>query len=496
MIKQSFFRYILFVSTLLLGLTACSNDVDEILPSASQGQVCFQFKKIKTWGITQLEEMRTVKLILERDGVEHETASLSLSGTEELISTRPYILEQGIYKVISYKVYDKGANMLLDVELDENNVFEVKAGGISEFALEIKIKETIINHTVKNSLFAICVEAFGTDSANWPPTWRNANPMKEWKGLEFEEDDYGNLISLIGLTLDESFAPLKRLPSSIKNLQTLEHLIIRDNALEELPSEIGEMYITMLTIINTNLSTFPASMSKLDLHGVLLQGNKLTTYPEFIATQKNLNVLHLIDENISEIPAMIATNTKLRSLVLRDLQLSSLPDVFDQLFRVSTLDISGNKNITSLPASIQPLQFGNQLSYLHGLNAKNCGFTQIPQEVISSKFVQLNLSGNPLTSVSKADIEAMTKLDCLELNNISFTSFPVLEKESMRMLSLINTGLTPADVDRSGMPNLYSVYSDSEGNTWKHDFLFFTQEQYDAIFASNLAPHSKTDLLK
>ncbi|MGL5318703.1 MAG: leucine-rich repeat domain-containing protein, partial [Bacteroidales bacterium] len=241
---------------------------------------------------------------------------------------------------------------------------------------------------------------------------------------------------------------------------------------------------------------FPTSMSKLDLHGVLLQGNKLTTYPEFIATQKNLNVLHLIDENISEIPATIATNTKLRSLVLRDLQLSSLPDVFDQLFRISTLDISGNKNITSLPASIQPLQFGNQLSYLHGLYAKNCGFTQIPQEVISSKFVQLNLSGNPLTSVSKADIEAMTKLDCLELNDIPFTSFPVVEKENMRMLSLINTGLTPADVDRTGMPNLYSVFTNSEGITSTYDFLFFTQEQYDAIFASNLAPHSLKDLLK
>ncbi|MGL5317934.1 MAG: hypothetical protein ACRC9Q_04475, partial [Bacteroidales bacterium] len=196
MIKQSFFKYILFVSTLLFGLTACSNDVDEILPSASQGQVRFQFKKIKTWGITELEEMSTVKLVLERDGVRHTTTSLSLSGTADSMSTSPYILEQGIYKVREYKTFDKGANMLLDVELDENNVFEVHAGAISEFALEIKIKETIINHTVKNSLFAICIEAFGPDSANWPPTWRNANPMNEWKGLEFEVDDYGNLISL------------------------------------------------------------------------------------------------------------------------------------------------------------------------------------------------------------------------------------------------------------------------------------------------------------
>lgn len=488
MIKQSFFKYFLLVSTFILGLTACSNDTDDIMPGSSQGQVRFQFKKITTWGISELQEMKSIKLVLAKDGERIVTPSLSLNGTADSLSADLFILEQGPYKVIEYKTFGADASLLLDVELDDKNEFEVKAGAVTDFSLQVKIKETIIQNNVRNSLFAICVEAFGPDSANWPPTWRNANPLKNWENLEFETDDYDNITALVALTLDKTFAPLKKLPSSIANLPTLENLIITDIALEELPENMGDTYITGLTIRNTNLKSFPASMRKLDLHGILLDGNKLTEYPEFLSTQKNLNLVHIYNEAITEIPASIAQNEMLSSLNLCNLQLTSLPDVFDRLFRISILNVSGNKGLSQLPATIKEAQFGNQGSYLRGIFAKDCGFTQIPAEVITPKFLQLDFSGNPIKSISKEEIEAMTNLYSLELNNVALTSFPKLEKESMRMLSLINTGLTPADVDRTGMPNLYSVQQGNDGATYTYDFLFFTQEQFDAIFGSNLFP--------
>lgn len=496
MIKHSFLKYFLFVSTIILGLTACSNDTDDIMPGASQGQVRFQFMKITTWGVSELQEMKSIKLVLVKDGERVITPSLSLSGTPDSLSADLFILEQGPYKVIEYKTFGADASMLLDVELDENNEFVIEAGSTTEFSLQVKIKETIIQNNVRNALFAICKEAFGPDSANWPPTWRNANPLKNWENIEFEFDMYDNISALVGLTLDKTFAPLKKLPSSIVNLPTLESLIICDNALEELPENMGDSYITGLTIRNTNLSSFPASMSKLDLHGILLDGNKLTEYPSFLHTQKNLNLVHIYNEAITEIPAEIAQSQFLRSLNLCNLQITSLPDVFDRLFRISTLNISGNKGLTQLPSTIKPIQFGNQESYMRGLYANNCGFTSIPDEVISSKFLQLDFSGNPIQSIDKAAIESITNLYCLELNDIRFSSFPKLDMPGMRMLSLINTGLTAADVDRSGMPNLYSVHQGNDGLTYTYDFLFFTQEQYDAIFGSNLGIDLKAELLK
>ena len=496
MINQSLFRYILFVSTFILGLTACSNDTDDIMPGATQGQIRFQFKKITTWGISDLQEMKSIKLVLTKDGERIITPSLTLSGSSDSLSTDLFILEQGSYEVVEYKTFAADASLLLDVELEDNKEFIIKAGNILDFSLQVKIKETIIQNNVRNSLFAICIEAFGPDSANWPPTWRNANPLKNWENIEFETDDYDNITALVSITLDKTFAPLKRLPSSIVNLPTLENLIITDNALEELPANIGESYITGLTIRNTNLSSFPASMSKLDLHGILLDGNKLTEYPKFLTSQKNLNLLHIYNEAITEIPAEIAQNGRLRSLNLCNLQLTSLPDVFDQLFRISILDISGNKGLKTLPATIKVLQFGNQSSYLRGIYAKDCGFTQLPAEVISAKLRQIDFSGNPITSINKEDIESMTNLDCLQLNDMNLSSFPKLNKENMRMLSLINTGLTSADVDRTGMPNLYSVQHGNDGVTYTYDFLFFKQEQYDAIFGSNLGIDLKAELLK
>lgn len=496
MINQSLFRYILFVSTFILGLTACSNDTDDIMPGATQGQIRFQFKKITTWGISDLQEMKSIKLVLTKDGERIITPSLTLSGSSDSLSTDLFILEQGSYEVVEYKTFAADASLLLDVELEDNKEFIIKAGNILDFSLQVKIKETIIQNNVRNSLFAICIEAFGPDSANWPPTWRNANPLKNWENIEFETDDYDNITALVSITLDKTFAPLKRLPSSIVNLPTLENLIITDNALEELPANIGESYITGLTIRNTNLSSFPASMSKLDLHGILLDGNKLTEYPKFLTSQKNLNLLHIYNEAITEIPAEIAQNGMLRSLNLCNLQLTSLPDVFDQLFRISILDISGNKGLETLPATIKVLQFGNQSSYLRGIYAKDCGFTQLPAEVISAKLRQIDFSGNPITSINKEDIESMTNLDCLQLNDMNLSSFPKLNKENMRMLSLINTGLTAADVDRTGMPNLYSVQHGNDGVTYTYDFLFFKQEQYDAIFGSNLGIDLKAELLK
>lgn len=469
--KYTLLRVVSIFILILFGHTSCSNDFSDVGLDQENGTIQFHFLKISTWGINSLDEIKTVKITLERQGEMQNLPSLSLSGSIDSLSTELYSLPQGVYSVVAYKAFAKNASLLLDVELDENNLFEIKTGEATNFVMPIKIKEIISTSNIKNSLFAICKEAFGPDSIGWPATWRESNPLQNWENIEFEYDQYDNISAVVGLTLDHQFAPLKRLPSSVVNILTLEQLTIRDNAVEELPENIGESYIVDLKIINTKLSKFPKSMENLDLHSILLKGNNIVDFPEFICAQKNLNTLQIYNEAISSIPESIKNVTGLTSLVLRDLKLDKLPNVFDKLFKISTLDIAGNPNITSLPSTIKESVFGNQSSYLRAVFAQRCGFTELPEALISSKFVSINLADNKITEIKKSDLESMTSLSDFMLDRNPLTVFPQVNSSSIMLLSLIDCGLNESDVDCSGLTSLNDRY------------LFFTQEKYDEVFA-------------
>ncbi|MGL5786984.1 MAG: leucine-rich repeat domain-containing protein, partial [Bacteroidales bacterium] len=441
--------------------------------------------------IKDLQDIASVKITLEKDGERIVLPSLAMTGTSDSLSTATVFVNAGAYRLVSYKAFDNAANLISNCEPDKNNTFVVEASVTTDFVMPINVKTILAPNNLRSSLYAICTEAFGSDSTLWPSTWNANTEWVKWEGLEFELDEYDNPMYLVALTLDKNFAPMKKLASSIVNIPTLENLIICDNALEELPENFGVSKIGGLMIRNTNLKALPESMRKMDLKSVFLENNALTSFPEVICVQPDMRMLDIINENITEIPASIGNLDQITWLRISGTQITALPDVFDQLFRISTLDISNNKNLAVLPATLKMVNYGNQSSYMRGVYAGRCAFTSFPDALISPKYRQIDLSGNPITSINKEDIESMTNLDCLQLNDMNLSSFPKLDKENMRMLSLINTGLTAADVDRSGMPNLYSVHNGNDGITYTYDFLFFTQEQFDAIFGSNIGPELK-----
>ncbi|MGL4292807.1 MAG: leucine-rich repeat domain-containing protein [Bacteroidales bacterium] len=475
-------KILMFISILFLAVS-CKDDDSVLKMKDGEGRMTFSFIRINGYSITDLTEIATVKITLEKDGIRTTLPSLQMSGMKDSISSDPYFLQEGNYRIVKYLTYDHTAALIAETIPTKDNTFSVVAAESEDFIMPIVVHDKIDKNNLLNTLYAICTEAFGEDRSLWPPSWNTDTELKDWKHLEFAEYEDGSIAYVEGLILDSAFAPMKKLSPAVVNLAGVKSLIIRDNALEVLPENFGALNIESLQISNTNLSTFPESSERLELYSVLLDGNKFTSIPEFLYDQKELRVLHVRNEMISEIPNDIANLVKLTSLNLNNLQITSIPDVFDALYRISTLDVSGNKLLSTLPASITPDHFGNQSSYLRAIHANGCAFTAIPQEVLTPKFQNLMFSNNQITSLNKEDLEKLVNMHTLYLSGNKLSSFPVLEMPSLRMLVLIGCGLTPEQVNREGMPNLYT--SSVDGNTgeeFQYDFLFFTQDHFDSIF--------------
>ncbi|MFS3037665.1 leucine-rich repeat domain-containing protein [Bacteroides nordii] len=464
---------------LLVLISACKeDDKDALLPN--QGEICFQFTKITTYTLADLDDIATVKIVLEKDGVKIELPSCPLTGNTELLSTEKVRLEEGHYKLLSYRAFGKDANLIenLDITLTEDNEFDVKVGELQEYILPVKVK-TVVDPTnnYTNVLFAICKEVLGDDRSKWPPSWDVEETLDTWAGLSFETDDYGNLLYITDLDIDgdgnlPEFKHMKKLSRAIINFPSMTGLHISNCDLEELPDNIGESRIASIYIENTNFSTFPKSFRDMKkLNDLTLINNKVTELPESIGEIKTLRTIDVINEKVSKIPANIVNLTELVSLRFINTEISELPDVFDQLYKISTLDMRNNKNLKSLPPSIANTVIGEEgnrtRKYLRGMLLDGCSFTSIPKEVQHENMQLLSMADNQIQSVTKEELEKMPNLHSLILDGNKLPSFPAMKSDKLLMLSLINCGLKAADIDRSNLPNLR--------------FLFMTQEEYDAV---------------
>lgn len=480
---NSLYRFLLLSCCVVFLTTSCEDEADKTTMGPNQGEMVFSFIRLNGYAVSELNEIASLKITLEKEGMLRTLPSLPVAGTADSVSTQGVYLEEGNYRIVSYKAFDASASMILDIEPEQDNEFIVNAGMKEYFLMPIEVNNKIDPNNILNTLHSICLEAFGEDRSLWPATWNRDTDLQDWENLEFEYLDDGSIAYITGITLDKKFAPMKKLSPAIVNFPTLRSLVIRDNALEELPANIGKTNIEVLQISNTNLSTLPESFADMHLYGLLLDGNKFTEVPAPVFALSGMRDLTIRNEAITEIPAEIAKLGLLRALNLNGLQITELPDVFDSLYRITTLNISNNKSLTSLPASIGERKFGEQASYLHAVYADGCAFTSIPQELISPKFYTLDLSNNPISSISKMDLESMTNLETLYLSGIRFASFPALNMPSMRMLVLIDCGLSAEQVDRTGMPKLDVTIKDGNtGKEYRYDYLFLTQEHYDSYF--------------
>lgn len=486
-------------------LSSCDKEDNDRL-SPTQGEISFQFILTKTYGfslrrpytLNDLSEIGSVIVTIEKDGVAQTLPSLQVKGNEEVVST-PYIaLEAGEYKLLSYRAFDKNAALIdvLDITLERNNDFVITAGEKCEYELPTKVKQVLSGDNYFNSLYALCLEVLGEDKTKWPKSWDFDGGVIDdtWAGLEFEIDDYGDPVSINGLVIDGApkydynkegeytnlalteFKQMKKLPAAIANLSSLVNLTIRNCDLEELPAEIVKMNLITLHIENTNLSRFPDEMADMKhLINIYLLNNKFTEFPEVLTEIDDIYHFNMVNEQITSMPESIRNWTELSNFVITGSQISSIPDVFDDVYQMSILDFSNNKNLSTLPPSLASAQVpyeggGYTRKSIRGIYLDGCAFTEIPKEIQRADICELSMSDNLITHIDKEEIESMPDLNTLILDRNPLDGFPRIESENLGFLSLIDCGLTKEDVDVSGLTNLSPYY------------LFFTQEDYNATF--------------
>lgn len=493
---------LLILSITLPVFYACqSKEEVELYDPQTQGRVSFELVRHSVYLIDDLTEARTIKITLACGGDTITLPSLELKGSDDMIATPFVPLSRGVYTLLSYRCFDLQGDLIedLDITVTKDNVFEVTPGEDISLSLPVEVKKVLTTSNLYNSLRGICLEILGEDESLWPKSWdfESGEITIDWAGLEFDTDANSNPTDVIGLVIDgkpdyilnsdtwenilvslPEFHDMKVLPACVTNLTGLQSVVVRNCLMEQLPAEMQYSFIETLTINNTLLSDMPEEMGRMkQLKSVELSGNRLRTFPECLTNVASMEVFSIEDEAITEVPASIAQwGEHLVSLRIVGTQIKQLPDVFDRLWHVSMLDFSRNAQLAQLPATIGlekiPYGEGENYSYsgITGLDLHGCAFTSIPAPVQRGGIRYLNLADNRLTSVSAQQLETMKDLETLILDGNALQSFPRLTNPRLQMLSLIGTGLTREQVDLSGLPSLNPRY------------VFFTQQEYDAIF--------------
>lgn len=470
-----------------LTFTSCSNDAEVGLPDG-YGTVTFELIRYNVYGtVTSLTDARTIKVVVvDNKGKKTELPSLDFNGNEDLMKTTAYPLPAGHYVVQSYRCFDINGDLIesLDVTMYQENEFDVTAGKNTDMGLTVQVKTPLTISNVYNALYGLCLEVIGSDKSKWPKSWDfdGEGIDGSWAGLEFEWDVATNTPSeLIGLVIngDEEyiinsdtweeelvslpeFKHMKKLPGCVANLTKLDGITIMNCDMEEIDPELQHSPITSLTIMNTRLKRIPTELGNLrELCDVWIEGNDLEEFPTPLTQCKNMYAFVLKDEpKVTSVPEEISNWTKnLISLNISGTGITSLPDVFDKLYRVSTLELEDNPNLSTLPASIGleniPYSAGGYTpTGITGVILDGCGFTSIPDAVKRPRILTLSMCRNRLTSVQKADFDAMPDLESLYLDDNSFTSFPALTNPKLSYFSLMRCGLHKSDVNIDGLPSL------------------------------------------
>lgn len=448
-IKEILLLCLFFCAAVFSG---CSDDKDETLPlPQGQGEAQFKFVRNSVYTISTLEDMVRLKITLEKDGKRIILPTIDLTGDKDSLSTAAIRLENGTYKVVKYISYNNKGAQVQEAYLDEDNTLEVVHGQINTFYFPISIHFTYVDNLLRNKLFGICREVFGSDSVNWPKTWRIENEdLLTWENLEFEVDDYGNPTYLATIIFDKKFAGMKKMPEAVAQLTTLEGVQVMDlPEFEELPDGIYLSGISSITIINTSFKEFPKKMEEMtNLLSLTVINSKLKEIPARLAKLKTLRDVELNGNEINIFPAELATGwQELVMLRICNTKLTSLPSNVFGMKKVSTFDLRNNPQLSSLPED-RP-----ENTHMRALILDGCSFTTLPK-IANGKLCTLSMANNKLTSLSSTNVNALSSLlTSLILDDNQLNSFPKMESESLIELSLNNCGLSTLP-DLSGLPSL------------------------------------------
>ncbi|KAG0458609.1 hypothetical protein HPP92_021737 [Vanilla planifolia] len=266
-------------------------------------------------------------------------------------------------------------------------------------------------------------------------------------------DGIGVLKKLVRLDFLQNKISL--IPSSISGCCSLAEFYMGNNLLLSLPVELGELSrLGTLDLHSNQLTEFPVEACKLHLSVLDLSNNSLSSLPPEIGTMVSLRKLLLIGNPLRAIRSslisgptpsllkylrsrlssneeagtgsscypmednLIAKAARMslssRDLCLSGLGLTTIPSTIWETNEVAKVDLSRNA-ISELPDMLRTCS-SLQVLILSGNN-----ITQWPGEIFSSlsNLSCLKLDNNPLSKIPIGGLEALSKLEILDLSGIS-----------------------------------------------------------------------------
>ncbi|KAL3739309.1 hypothetical protein ACJRO7_020681 [Eucalyptus globulus] len=243
------------------------------------------------------------------------------------------------------------------------------------------------------------------------------------EAIESPPESIGSLKSLTVLRIEQTPS---RKPHSIGNLAKVKSLILPHQEHQKLPDSIGQLESLLeLNVQYLKISELPHSIGNLERSKVLRIWNSyLEKLPNSIRRLQSLVKLDLRDSRIESLPDCIGNLKKLKVLNLYDSCISELPKTIGMLENLEELDASSEHLVGEIPNEIGALsslkyldlcngRFSglpttiNQLTNLQRLNLWHCNSIQQLPELPKS-LKFLTLTSNSLTTIP----------DCLNLTNL------------------------------------------------------------------------------
>jgi leucine-rich repeat protein SHOC2 len=249
-----------------------------------------------------------------------------------------------------------------------------------------------------------------------------------------------SIINTVGYDLDKLIQIAIRDRYTEINLSGLQ--------LDVLPDTIGDIAsLNILDLVNNNLTRLPHSIGNLrNLKRIDLGVNKLVEIPGSICNLTKLTKLNLVGHELITLPKNIGDMTNLTELNLYNSKLCVLPNSIGNLTKLTKLSLERN-NLTELPHSIGnlinltsinltgnkiddvPSSIGN-LTKLTKLFLDNNNLTNLPESIGDmTDLTELHLQGNSLSTLPNS-INNLTKLTRLDLNGNQLSDLSMLENLS------------------------------------------------------------------
>jgi Leucine-rich repeat (LRR) protein len=256
---------------------------------------------------------------------------------------------------------------------------------------------------------------------------------------------------------------LKKLPKDIKRFKNLEEIRVDKNAIQTVPRWLTRLHhlkiinlagnpvrkmvfrknksLEVINLMNCELTQIPEKLYKnTHLKDLILANNKIKTVSGNIRKIKNLEVLNLYHNEIVTISPDLINLSKLSQIDLYYNKLEYFPSVFLQMPWLKTLALSFN-NIGTLPDDI------DKMTNLTELYLRNNSMSQLPDKLGKLQNLKfLFLSGNRFKAFP-ACILALPNLEELDMSENRLTVFPkeVLEIKTLKWFNLRNNTIAISD---------------------------------------------------